>query len=58
MELLAADPQVRAVAIITDGEIQFPADAMPYEVLWVVPAGRPVFDPGYGRVVVMEPTLS
>jgi predicted metal-dependent peptidase len=55
MELLAADPQVRAAAIITDGDIQFPADPMPYSVLWVLPPGRSAaFRPGYGRVVVMD----
>ena len=40
MELLAADPQVRAAAIITDGDVQFPTDPMPYAVLWVLPPGR------------------
>ena len=55
MELLAAEPQVRAVAIITDGDIQFPADPMPYGVLWVLPPTRsPGFTPGYGRIVVMD----
>jgi predicted metal-dependent peptidase len=55
MELLAADPQVRAVAIITDGDIQFPADPMPYAVLWVLPPARAAgFAPGYGRIVVMD----
>jgi predicted metal-dependent peptidase len=55
MERLAADPQVRAAAIITDGDVQVPAEAMPYEVLWVLPPGRSAaFQPGYGRVVVME----
>ena len=55
MELLAADPQVRAAAIITDGDMQFPADPMPYAVLWVLPPGRSAaFHPGYGRIVVME----
>ena len=54
MELLAADPQVRAVAIITDGDIQFPPDAMPYAVLWVVPPGSSAFNPNYGRVVTMD----
>ena len=58
MERLAADPQVRAAAIITDGEVQYPPDPMPYEVLWVLPPGRAVFHPPYGRVVVMEPSLS
>ncbi len=55
MELLAADPEVRAAAIITDGDIQFPPDPMPYAVLWVLPPGRSAaFHPGYGRIVVMD----
>jgi predicted metal-dependent peptidase len=54
MELLAADPQVRAAAIITDGDIQFPPEPMPYAVLWVVPPGSAAFRPGYGRVVTMD----
>jgi predicted metal-dependent peptidase len=55
MELLAADPQVRAAAVITDGDIQFPAEPMPYAVLWVLaPARSAGFAPAYGRVVVME----
>ena len=55
MELLAADPQVRAAAIITDGDIQFPAAPMPYAVLWVLPPTRSAaFAPGYGRIVVMD----
>jgi predicted metal-dependent peptidase len=55
MERLAADPQTRAAAIITDGEIQFPPEPMPYAVLWVLPPGRAAaFHPGYGRVVEME----
>jgi hypothetical protein len=55
MELLAADPQVRAAAIITDGEVQFPMEPMPYAVLWVLPPGRSAaFHPSYGRVVAMD----
>jgi predicted metal-dependent peptidase len=55
MELLAADPQIRAAAIVTDGDIHFPADPMPYAVLWVVPPTYSAgFAPGYGRVVVMD----
>jgi len=55
MELLAADPQVRAAAIVTDGDVQYPADPMPYAVLWLLPPGRSAaFHPGYGRVVVMD----
>jgi predicted metal-dependent peptidase len=55
MALLAADPQVRAAAIITDGDVQFPAEPMPYDVLWVLPpGGSRAFRPGYGRIVIME----
>jgi predicted metal-dependent peptidase len=55
MELLAADPQTRAAAIVTDGDIQCPADAMPYAVLWVLPPTHAAgFAPGYGRIVVMD----
>jgi predicted metal-dependent peptidase len=55
MERLAADPQVRAAAIVTDGEIEYPKEPMPYAVLWVLPPGRSVaFHPPYGRVVGMD----
>ena len=55
MERLAADPHVRAVAIITDGDIAFPAEPMPYEVLWVLPPGHSAsFHPTYGRIVEMD----
>jgi predicted metal-dependent peptidase len=55
MMRLAADPEVRAAAIITDGEIQFPPEPMPYAVLWVLPPGRSAsFHPSYGRVVMMD----
>ena len=55
MERLAADPHVRATAIITDGDVQFPADPMPYEVLWVLPqVPSAAFSPRYGRLVIME----
>ena len=55
MTRLAADPAVRAAAIITDGEIQFPPEPVPYAVLWVLPPGRSTsFHPPYGRVVMMD----
>jgi predicted metal-dependent peptidase len=55
MELLAADPQVRAAAIITDGDVQYPTDPVPYAVLWLLPPGQSAtFQPSYGRVVVMD----
>ncbi len=37
MLMLAEDPQVTATVVVTDGEIAFPADPMPYGVLWVLP---------------------
>ena len=55
MLALAQDPHVTAAVIVTDGEIAFPSDPMPYGVLWVLPArstGR--FNPPYGRVVAMD----
>ena len=52
---LAEDNQVRAVAVITDGDIAFPAETMPYDVLWVLPpSASPGFRPPYGRVVMMQ----
>ena len=56
MNHLAEDPVVRAVIVITDGDIAFPPEPMPYQVLWVLPpnaGGR--FQPPYGRVVAMDP---
>jgi predicted metal-dependent peptidase len=52
---LAEDPQIRAAAIITDGDIAYPTGRMPYDVLWVLPPGAsPGFQPPYGRVVRMQ----
>jgi predicted metal-dependent peptidase len=50
---LADDPQVRAAVIITDGDIDFPAEPMPYDVLWVLPRAA-AFNPPYGRVIAMD----
>jgi predicted metal-dependent peptidase len=53
---LADDQHVRAVVVMTDGEIAYPPEPMPYQVLWLVPASfRSAFNPPYGRVVAMEP---
>ncbi len=52
---LADEPHVRAAVVITDGDIAYPPEPMPYSVLWVLPArdaGR--FNPPYGRVVAMD----
>lgn len=53
---LADDQHVRAAVVVTDGDIQYPPEPMPYQVLWLVPApGAAAFNPPYGRVVEMQP---
>jgi predicted metal-dependent peptidase len=53
---LAEDPHVRAVVVITDGEVAYPPETMPYALLWLVPPGaRAAFSPPHGLVVVMQP---
>jgi predicted metal-dependent peptidase len=55
MRYLAEDPDVRAVVVLTDGDIAYPAEAMPYDVLWVLPAhGAVRFHPPYGGVLIMQ----
>ncbi|MGH6770429.1 MAG: vWA domain-containing protein [Xanthobacteraceae bacterium] len=55
MQELADDPRVIAAIVITDGDIEYPAEALPYAVLWVLPApGNPEFHPPYGRVITMQ----
>jgi predicted metal-dependent peptidase len=49
MRALAADPEVEAAIILTDGYIAYPSEPMPYSVLWAVTS--PHFAPPYGRVV-------
>jgi predicted metal-dependent peptidase len=53
MLMLADDPLVRAAVIITDGDIAFPTEPMPYAVLWVLPHGA-AFNPPYGQVISMD----
>jgi predicted metal-dependent peptidase len=56
LEYLADDRHVRAVVVVTDGDIAYPPERMPYDLLWLVPAScRAAFNPRYGRVVAMEP---
>jgi predicted metal-dependent peptidase len=56
LRYLADDQHVRAVIVMTDGEIAYPPEPMPYRLLWLVPAPfRSAFNPSYGRVVSMEP---
>lgn len=53
---LAEDPRVEAVVVLTDGEIDYPPEEMPFAVLWVLPASAPGFQPNYGFVLVMQPS--
>jgi predicted metal-dependent peptidase len=56
MVALADDPRVTAAIVITDGDITFPTEPMPYAVLWVLPPhSQPGFQPPYGRVIAMQP---
>jgi hypothetical protein len=51
---LGADPRVTAAIVITDGDIAYPNDPMPYAVLWALPRERPAFQPPYGRIITMQ----
>jgi predicted metal-dependent peptidase len=53
LRALADDPRVTAAIVITDGDITYPAEPMPFAVLWVVPGETTTFAPRYGRVVSM-----
>ena len=60
-EHLAHDPRVRAVLVITDGDITIPAVTPMFEVLWLITSGHggfgsSSFHPPFGRVVKMERT--
>ena len=54
MKHLADDVRTRAVAVITDGDIAYPPEPMPYDVLWVLTASPYAFAPGYGRIVALN----
>jgi len=55
LHYLARDPRVEAVIVLTDGEIAYPQQAMPYGVLWVLPPhGSSSFQPPYGSVITMH----
>ena len=52
---LADDPRVEAVVVLTDGDIAYPEEEMPYDVLWVLPGRGPAsFRPPYGAVITMQ----
>jgi len=56
MRYLAEDPFVRNVIVLTDGDIAWPDEAMPYRVLWVLTGPRPAsFAPSHGEVIAMDP---
>jgi predicted metal-dependent peptidase len=55
LQALAEDPRVTAAIVITDGDIAYPREPMPYAVLWAVsPGGSTAFAPPYGRIVTMQ----
>jgi predicted metal-dependent peptidase len=57
MLALADDPRVTACLIVTDGDVAYPVQEMPYGVLWVLPEhAGPGFRPPYGQVVTMQRT--
>jgi predicted metal-dependent peptidase len=55
MRALGEDPRVWHVVIVTDGDVGFPGDGVPYAVLWAMPGDTANFNPPYGRVVSMKP---
>ncbi len=55
LRALAEDARVTAAVVITDGDIAYPPEEMPYDVLWVVTQGvTRSFNPPYGRIVRMQ----
>ena len=52
---LADDSRVTAAIVLTDGDIAYPPEALPYAVLWVLPPhGTCRFHPSYGHVIAMQ----
>lgn len=54
MQAFAADARVTAAVIITDGDIAYPQEPLPYAVLWALPRASANFQPPYGRVISMQ----
>ena len=50
---LAEDLRVTAAVVITDGDIGYPSEPVPYAVLWALPRSKTTFQPRYGRVITM-----
>src|SRR5262249_26321463 len=54
LRYLADDARVESVIVLTDGDITYPPEEMPYNVLWVLHAQVPAgFHPPYGTVIAM-----
>jgi len=52
LQRLADDPTVHAVVALTDGDVRVPADAPPFDLLWLLPPrANPASRPPYGRVL-------
>jgi predicted metal-dependent peptidase len=58
MRQLADDTEVERILVITDGWVDYPNEAMPYDVLWVLTADGDAyydgFSPIYGRVIKID----
>lgn len=54
LKSFADDPRVTAAIVITDGDITYPPDPMPFAVLWAIPGENTAFAPPYGQVVTMK----
>jgi predicted metal-dependent peptidase len=54
MLALADDHRVTAAVVITDGDIGYPSEPVPYAVLWALPRSSTAFQPPYGRVITMH----
>lgn len=55
MDLLADDPTVEPVVVLTDGMIEVPETPPPYAVLWAVVGGCGGFQPPYGTLALIPP---
>lgn len=54
LRALGDDARVTAAIVITDGEITYPSEPVPYAVLWALPREQTTFQPPYGRVITMQ----
>jgi len=51
LRCLAEDPEVEVAMVITDGCIDYPAEPMPYHVLWALTDEHETFSPPYGQIL-------